>query len=321
MSAPRLPKRDVVLGIPQTVDSGDPLCEPDNVRALHSNMQLSGHSEQLPDTVTAWRNWQTTTCGNHTIHQRADAVARLAEWVAARRGVPSVDPRYCGPDDVAAYLARPQLGANSRATYYRALSSWFGWLHQSGRTPNNPLITMRAPKSPDDDPDPLTAAEVDAVFIGTTGRLRAVLSLGLYAGLRVHEAAKFRGDWIRDRSIRIPGKGSRTAVIPLADQLAVVAVGMPLTWWFPSPLKARNHLRSDYLTTLVSEHFRDRGVYHGSFHRLRHTYGTLLQEEVGDTRVVQQMMRHRSIVSTQRYTRVADTRMRDALGGLPPLSA
>ena len=72
---------------------------------------------------------------------------------------------------------------------------------------------------------------------------------------------------------------------------------------------------------MVADRFREAGIAHGSIHRLRHTYGTQLQEHVGDTRVVQELMRHRSITSTQRYTRVGGQRLRSAMNGLPQLSA
>ena len=266
--------------------------------------------------------WQRTTCGPNTIRQRADIIERLREHVARQRRVVEVDPRDITADEVSAYLAREELGRWARATYFRAVACWFGWLHQSGRIGVDPTIDIRAPRSPDDDPDPLTIDEVRRVFDGLPASpLRAMMMLALLAGLRAHEVAKFRGDDIRGDVIRVQGKGGRICTVPLDPQLAELAATMPAAEWFPSPLRSREHVRVEYVSRIVADRFRDVGITHGSIHRLRHSYGTMLQEHVGDTRVVQELMRHRSITSTQRYTRVSGTRLRSAMGGLPQLSA
>lgn len=278
------------------------------------------HTESLDQVVQAWRDRQNLTCSPGTVQQRADTVRRLAEHAAHRHHQPTIDPRDLGPDDITAYLARP-LSANARATYFRALSSWFDWLHQTSRLARNPMVGMRSPADGDEDPDPLTDDEVDRVLAGATGPLLHVLILGLWAGLRAHETATFKGDWIRGDNIRVEGKGQVIAVIPLADPIAALAEHMPSDWWFPSPFARREHVLPGWVTNTVTDRFAEVGIDHGSSHRLRHTYGTRLQEQVGDTRIVQELMRHKSIKTTQRYTKVSDIRKRQAIRSLPPLSA
>ena len=285
-------------------------------------MTETTYAESLPDVVTTWARWQRTTCGPSTIRQRADIVERLREHVAHERRVIECDPRSITTEEISAYLAQEHLGGNARATYFRALACWFGWLHQSGRLAVDPTLEIRSPKTPDDDPNPLTIDEVRRVFEGLDHPpLRAMMMLALLAGLRCHEVAKFRGDDIRDDTLRVRGKGGRVCTVPLDPQLAELARIMPAGEWFPSPLRSREHVRVEYVSRVVADRFREVGIMHGSIHRLRHTYGTLLQEHVGDTRVVQELMRHRSITSTQRYTRVSGKRLRSAMNGLPQLSA
>jgi integrase/recombinase XerD len=296
-------------------------------------MQSVKYLEPLPVALKHWRAWQATTCGPSTINQRHDVLARFVEHVAATHDLDHVDPRHCDAADIAAYLAQEHFGPASRATYFRALRSWFGWLHSSGRIASDPILAIRSPKEPDDDPDPLTDDEADRLLYGYTdqatghqippadGQLLAAIVLGLYAGLRAHEIAGFRGDMIRGPALRITGKGRRTCTLPLSDEIARVAVDMPTTWWFPSPVGRRNFVRPEHVTRMISDRYDLVGIDHGAAHRLRHTYGTRLQESVGDTRIVQELMRHKSIGSTQRYTRVSNDRLRAAIRSLPPLSA
>jgi integrase/recombinase XerD len=296
-------------------------------------MQQIKYLEPLPVALKHWRAWQATTCGANTINQRHDVLARFAEHVAAARGLDTIDPRTFGTADIAAYLAQEHLGPASRATYFRALRSWFGWLHSSGRIPADPILALRSPKDPDDDPDPLTDEEADRVLYGfldhttgqqippAAGQLLAAVVLGLYAGLRAHEIASFRGDMIRGPVLRVTGKGRRTCTLPLSQEIARVAVDMPAGWWFPSPVVRRDFVRPEHITRMIADRYDLVGIDHGAAHRLRHTYGTRLQDAVGDTRVVQELMRHKAISSTQRYTRVNPDRLRAAIRSLPTLSA
>lgn len=305
----------------------------DHPQELYTGMQPIKYLEPLPVALAQWRDWQATTCGPSTINQRHDVLVRFVEHVAATRHLPFVDPRTCDTADITAYLAQEHLGPASRATYFRALRAWFGWLHSSGRIPADPILMIRSPKDPDDDPDPLTDDEADRVLYGyadpitgkqippATGQLLAAVVLGLYAGLRAHEIASFRGDMIRGPMLRVTGKGRRTCTLPLSEEIARVAVDMPAGWWFPSPVGRRSCIRPEAITRMISDRYDLVGIDHGAAHRLRHTYGTRLQELVGDTRIVQELMRHKSIGSTQRYTRVSNDRLKAAIRGLPRLSA
>lgn len=272
--------------------------------------------ELLSATIALWARWQCTTCGPNTIRQRADIVERLREHSGT-------DPRLADVDAVAAFLARPNLNPNSRATYFRALSAWFEWLHRTGRIPADPIVELRKPRGRQGIPDPLTAAEVAAVFgPGVRQDVRSMMSLALYAGLRCSEVARFRGDQIRDRQLIVTGKGDKPARLPLADELAELAGLYPqIGYWFPSPWHRRDHMVSENVSRVVAERFRAVGVAHGSIHRLRHTYGTLVHRHCKDLRVTQQMLRHSNPNTTQVYTMVENEDMAGALRGLPRLSA
>jgi integrase/recombinase XerD len=283
-------------------------------------MTPNQHSESHLAVTHRWRQYQGMTCCQNTIDQRCDVVELLVEHASAAAGH-WVDPRDLDAVDVAAYLSQQHFSANTRATYYRALKAWFGWLHRTGRIASDPIVELGKPKQPDGVPSPLTDVELARVFADIPLALFAMMALALLAGLRASEVASFRGDQIRDGRIFVRGKGGKDAVLPLDPQLAQLAARMPVDWWFPSRTSPRDHVRPERVSVLVGERFRECGIPAGSIHRLRHTYGTKIQKHVGDIRVTQQLMRHSSVATTMRYTAVADDRLAAALDGLPRLTA
>lgn len=286
------------------------------------------HNELGPevrDAIARWQEYQASTCCPSTISQRSDDVERLREHTATRSGraLADVDPRHLTAEDISAWLARRGLSANSKARYFRSVASWCGWLHRTGRISADPMVALRRPRGRVGTPDPLDLREVELVFDGAPARLVAIMVLALYAGLRAHEVAAFRGVQVRERHVVMLGKGEKPARLPLAPQLAAVAVSMPAAgWWFPSPSwSGRDHLSGNHVGALVAARFRAVGVETGSIHRLRHTYGTLVQRETRDIRVTQRLLRHASVATTMIYTAVEDGDMAAALRGLPRLTA
>jgi len=279
--------------------------------------------ESLSAVITKWCQWQATTCNDSTISQRLDVIERLREHAAVGTGrdPAEVDPRHLDAEDVAAYLARP-LSANSKAMYARSLASWFGWLHRTGRIAADPMVQVGRARGRIGIPNPLTLEEVERVFDGAALRLWAMMALALYAGLRAHEVAAFRGDRIRGRQVVLVGKGNKDARLPLAGELAALAPRMPGGWWFPAPRSEfRPHLAASYIGELVSDRFRSCGIPTGSIHRLRHTYGTLVHREHRDVLVTRRLLRHASVATTMIYTDVEPADLVSALEGLPSLSA
>ena len=279
------------------------------------------HSESHLAVTHRWRQWQATTCSPNTINQRADVLERVVEHASDAAGR-WIDPRDLDAEDLAAYLAQAHFGAATRATYFRALKSWFGWLHRTGRISVDPMLELGTPRQPEGVPRGLTDAEVRAVFEDVNLVLYAMMSLALFAGLRAHEIARFHGRQVRDGYLVVTGKGGKDAVLPLDPALAELAGHFPRDgYWFPSPWPHREHVRAEYVTVVVGQRFREVGIETGSAHRLRHTYGTAVQRATGDIRVTQRMLRHSSVATTMIYTSVSDDQMAAALRGLPRLTA
>lgn len=270
----------------------------------------SAHDLAMDDLMTAFAAWMRTWNAAATTMD-----SRLAVLRAAFRDHLG-DPATVTADEIGAWLARPEWSAWTRCAYYAHARSFFGWLHESGRRDDNPTARLRAPRSPETRPQPLTADEVDRALAAAGADQRAWLMLGIFAGLRAHEIAKIRGEDVTDDAIYVLGKGGKQAIIPTHPALWELAQSKPrYGYWFPSTISALGHVHPKTISIATTRLFRDLGIT-GSSHRARHTYGTNLLRGGANIRVVQKLMRHSSLKSTEHYLGVDDGELRQAIESL-----
>lgn len=226
------------------------------------------------------------------------------------------DPAAVSREDVERWLANPSFSPSTRATYFSHAKSFFGWLQETGRIDVNPVDGMRRPRQPKGHPRPLSPVEVTRVLAACDGHMRAQIMLALFAGLRVHEVAKFRGEDIDQGSIYVSGKGGKQAMIPTHPLLWDLAGHYPPRgWWFPSKRSVSGHVQSTSITAAVSRFFDQLGI-DGSLHRCRHSYGTNLLRGGANLRVVQTLLRHESLATTALYTAVDEDERSAAIRAL-----
>ena len=204
----------------------------------------------------------------------------------------------------------------SRATYYGHLHSYFTFAADVGFVQVDPMARIRHPKAGKSVPRPLTPAQVAVVMAAATNtNLHAWLTLALYAGLRAHEIAKIRGEDVDEDQLYVFGKGGQGAFVPTHPLVGALAQSRPRAgWWFPTR-SSTGHVRSTGVSTMTSRLFAANGI-EGSIHRCRHTYATQLLRAGVNIRVVQTLMRHQSLTSTQIYTAVDEDERRDAINRL-----
>ncbi|MGN6245092.1 MAG: tyrosine-type recombinase/integrase [Motilibacteraceae bacterium] len=163
------------------------------------------------------------------------------------------------------------------------------------------------------DVDRLLAACSDS----RAAQTRAYVVLACYAGLRVHEVAKVRGEDVMGDVLRVQGKGGSDATVPMHPAIAALARSMPETgWWFPSPSRSGPVSRVS-VGQAIARAMKRAGVS-GTPHACRHFYGTqVLSASGGNLRVAQRAMRHADVRSTAIYTQVVDDDLRRAVAGIP----
>lgn len=206
----------------------------------------------------------------------------------------------------------------TRRGYEAGLRSVFDFLTRTGRRSDHPLRgddVKRAP-TPDLNPKPLSPAEEAAVLLTAQGDLFAYLLLGFRMGFRAHEIAKIHGHDVTQRLTHVVGKGSKSAYIPTHPDVWELAQAYPRDgYWFPSKYKRRDYVSAQRVGVVVGRHFTQHGI-EGSIHRTRATFGTTLARNGTPLHVVQKLMRHSSLSSTQHYLGTDQDEMAAAIAGL-----
>ena len=242
---------------------------------------------------------------------------RVINQVTAATGA---DPAVLTPQAISAWLATLPSAA-TKSTYYAVLRAWCKWLVQSDHRADDPTTRVARPKTPAGHPRPVTDAQLDAVLaLPLHQDTRTKIILAAYAGMRVHEIAKIKGEDISPvaGTIAITGKGGRTDTLPAHQLILQQANLYPRRgFWFPSPKDPAVPVRAKTVSAAISAAF-DRADAPATAHQLRHYHATSLLRAGADSRVVQSLMRHESLATTGRYLAVNTDQQRAALSGLHP---
>jgi len=239
----------------------------------------------------------------------------------------------------AAGLHAAGYAASSVARKLASTRSFYAFGQREGWVPANPAKPLRSPKRARKLPKFLTGDEIGRLLaapqLGQAGGLRdrAILEVMYSAGVRVQELVNLNdGDLdIRGGTIRVRGKGrrERLGIIGSHAQNAVRA------WLAARPMPAATPLRgvSRPLFTnrfgnrlsvrgigrLLEKHLAVAGLTRrASPHTLRHSFATHLLDAGADIRSVQELLGHKSLVTTQIYTHVTTTRLLDAFDKAHP---
>jgi site-specific recombinase XerD len=253
----------------------------------------------------------------------------FAEWMS-RSGVDS--PSGVDRMHLRRYLASLGTRRLARATIARkaaALRCYFSWSLRQGHIGSDPARSLRAPAGGGRLPRVLSGGEV-ATLLDTPAetpleqRDVAVLELLYAAGLRVSELCGLdRGDIdLRGRTVTVLGKGSKQRRVPVHD----TAVAALRAWLHDG----RDHMDGPPEAAFVNQRGarlgpRDvrrildrRAAAPTHPHALRHTYATHLLDGGADLRVVQELLGHSSLATTQVYTHVSKERLRAVYDGTHP---
>lgn len=202
-------------------------------------------------------------------------------------------------DDIETFLGARSTPATRRALL-GDLRMFYRWANQRGHLEHDPTRLIDVPKVPSRLPTPLSTDELrTAITTAGDTRLRLIILLGAYAGLRVSEIAHLRHDDVTQPThltVR-QGKGGKDRIVPLHPDLAA-ALGT-----------GDGHVigtRPANVSQLIRQHFRRCRIDHRP-HDLRHTFGTEAANVAnGDLRIVAALMGHASVRTTERYVAYRD---------------
>jgi integrase/recombinase XerD len=279
-----------------------------------------------------------------------DAYARDLEDLA--QALPSGrDLRAADTADLERYLAQLQTRGFAPATAARRLSAikrFYKFLHAERMRPDDPASSLSGPRRARRLPKVLTEDEVDALFAaaavekGAKGaRLRCLVEVLYAAGLRVSELVGLPANVLRgrERAIVIRGKGGKERLAPLTEAaLDAVAAYEPYREAFlppgPSAARARaerflfpskskqGHLTREQFAVQLKALAAKAGLAPEkvSPHVLRHAFATHLLARGADLRVIQTLLGHSDLSTTQIYAHVLDERLRETVKSAHPLA-
>ncbi|MCK2028089.1 tyrosine-type recombinase/integrase [Microbacterium sp. SSW1-47] len=224
--------------------------------------------------------------------------------------------RYIGRDD--------DVSPGTRRTERGALIAFYTFLHDEGLRADNPTTKLPVVRVPKGLPRPFTPEQIDAMLnSGAYAKTRAMILLGYYQGFRVSSIARVRGEDIdlAARTISTTVKGGKVRLLPLHDVIAELSKSMPPHgYWFPARDGSAGHVRPSSVTDLITKAKLRAGILDPRLtpHSLRHAFGTDLVEQGVDIRVVQELLVHEHLSTTQIYTQVSDRRKQDGIRTLAP---
>ena len=273
--------------------------------------------------------WLERGLSANTLSAYRSDLAAFARWLAAERRRGLCDACRSDLLDYLALLSQQGRKPRSSARLLSCLRQFYGHLLRQGTIGVDPSSRVDAPRLGRPLPKTLTEGEVDALLNAPdTGdarghRDRTMLELLYASGLRVTELVTLRPPAVslNQGVVRITGKGDKERLVPLGEEATrwlaeyvrgprAVILGLRSSdFLFPTS-------RSDCMTRqafwqLIKRYALEAGVTRPlSPHTLRHAFATHLLNHGADLRVVQMLLGHSDLSTTQIYTHVARERLK-----------
>lgn len=271
--------------------------------------------------------WSTKGLSDNTLSSYRTDLAHFERFVLSRRkSLIEVDCLLIR--DYLSYRFDKQFAKTSTARLLSSLRRFYGFLVISKMMTEDPTALIESPKLARKLPDALTEAQVDSLLSEPNvddpieSRDKAMLELLYATGLRVTELVSLTMDQIslRQGVVRVMGKGGKERLVPLGE-LAIAEVEQFIKTARPELLNLK---QSDVLFPSKRAQMMTRQTFwhriklyaaraginsHLSPHTLRHAFATHLLNHGADLRVVQLLLGHSDLSTTQIYTHVAKARL------------
>jgi integrase/recombinase XerD len=274
--------------------------------------------------------WLEEGLSENTQKAYGSDLSHFAAWLAAERGKSLEEADSA---EIEAYLVskhRQKASGRSTARLLSSLRKLYGLLLREGRVSQDPTAAIDTPQIGRPLPKTLTERDVEALLDAPEAddvlgcRDRAMLEVLYATGLRVSELVSLRLDQVNLRQgvIRVIGKGGKDRLVPLGEE-AEDWIDRYAKTARPVLLKGR-HSDAVFVTDrgaamtrqafwyLIKRYALKAGIHKPlSPHTLRHAFATHLLNHGADLRVVQLLLGHSDLSSTQIYTHVAQERLKE----------
>ena len=218
-------------------------------------------------------------------------------------------PKDVTTEQIVQVFARQQWKPETRKAYRNTISSFFRWLHKSGRRSDDPSLDVPRVKKPHAHPRPCPDRYIAAAMEKATPSEKLMIRLGAECGLRRGEIARVHSDDVvadsGGRSLIVRGKGDKQRIVPLPDDLAGIIMDAR-GYLFPG--RFGGHVEESYIGDHISRLLPD-GY---AAHTLRHRFATTAYAATHDLFVVAELLGHESVETTEHYVAMPDGRLREA---------
>lgn len=244
-----------------------------------------------------------------------------------------IEPKDVDAEDIIIYLQErgEDVSKRSQARFLSSLRSFFDWMIMENERKDNPCDKVESPKLGHYLPAVLSVEEVERIMdsVDTSSvhgmRDRCILEVLYGCGLRVSEAVglKLSNIYFEEGFIRIRGKGDKERIVPLGE-MAAESIKNYISLR-PKPFdnqsedllflnKFGKSLSRVSMFTMVKKQALLAGVNKEiSPHTFRHSFATHLIENGADLRIVQEMLGHESILTTEIYTHIDSSTWQSAV--------
>ena len=230
--------------------------------------------------------------------------------------------------DIRIFIASLNKTEKTKAHYLTVLNSFYSFLCHENKIKINPCENIRQPKLPKKLPNYLTIEEVDKLLdvrldSPLAYRNKTMLELLYSSGVRITELIELKLNNVdfTDEIIRVIGKGSKERIIPLGDE-ALKYLKLYINQYRNLILKTKT---SDYLFInnfgnkitrqgffkIIKKECKAQGIDKNvSPHTLRHSFATHLLNNGADLRIIQELLGHSDISTTQIYTHISKEKIK-----------
>jgi integrase/recombinase XerD len=292
---------------------------------------MSSHADSTDPAVARFLDavWLERGLSPNTLAAyRADLTA-LARWLTERK-VPIEKTSRADLQDFIAWRVRQGARPRSTARQLSSFRRFFRYLLRDGGLLEDPTAQIAMPKIGRSLPKSLTEEEVEALLGAPVvtdplgNRDRTMLEVLYATGLRVSELVNLRHGQVNLNQgvIRILGKGNRERLIPLGEEAVrwlmdfehgprgEILLERQTDFLFPT--RRGDRMTRQAFWHIIKRYARKAGVSKElSPHTLRHAFATHLLNHGADLRVVQMLLGHSDLSTTQIYTHVARERMKE----------
>jgi integrase/recombinase XerD len=290
--------------------------------------------DNYSDTLADYRSWLRfeRSMSPNTIESYSRDVKELFAWL---KDTGIARPEDAKGEDLCRWvgaMAEREISKRSQARAISSVKSLYDFLDKEGRITKSPCDALDSPKMQRYLPVVLSVDEVSAIINSVDlskpegHRNKAMLEMLYSCGLRVSELITLKiSDLFFDEGfIRVLGKGSKQRLIPVGEY-AVSAVNLYLDQRRTLPVERGSEdflflnrrgrpLTRQMVFKIVTDQAAAAGIGKTiSPHTFRHSFATHLVENGADLRVVQQMLGHESILTTEIYTHIDSAKWQESI--------